>query len=57
MKTLSDHPFLIGRLLAADDARRARLAQWRQFWHSPLTTLALLIVFVLSLMWLLSSIR
>jgi hypothetical protein len=53
MKTLSDHPMLIGRLLAADEARRARLARWYRFWHSPWTTAALMVVLVAACLWFL----
>lgn len=52
MKTLSEHPLLIARLLAADEARRLRRAAWRawrQRWDVRLAALGLgcLLAFVL----------
>lgn len=44
MKTLSDHPLLIGRLLEADKRQRERKAAADRFWRSPLTTVLLSLI-------------
>lgn len=56
MKTISQHPFAIGRLLAADRARRARLARRYDFWHSPWTTLAFSAVLIALLVYFFSEV-
>jgi hypothetical protein len=56
MKTLSEHPLLIGRLLSGHEKRRARRRARHGFWRSPWLTLSLFLIWVTLLAFLVRAI-